>query len=89
MPTVRIPAPLRRLTAGQPEVRVDGQDVDAVIRALDVRHPGIRERLLDEGRLRPYVHVFVDDEDVRSGAGLATAVSAETVVTIVPAVAGG
>lgn len=88
--TVRIPAQLRSLTGGNGEVVVDGETVGEVIAALDKEHPGIQERLLDEGgQLRRFVNLFVADEDVRFLDGLETPVSAGQTVSVVPAVAGG
>lgn len=90
MPTVRIPTPLRQLTAGNAEVEVDAGDLRTIIQELDERHPGLRERLLDDaGDLRRFVNVFVRDEDVRFRQGLDTKVSSTDTVSIVPAVAGG
>lgn len=90
MPTVRIPTPLRTLTGGAAEVAVAGEDLRAVVAALEAAHPGIGARLLDdEGRLRRFVNVFVRDEDVRFLDGLDTPVGAGDTVSIVPAVAGG
>jgi sulfur-carrier protein len=90
VPVVRIPTPLRRLTGGEAEVSVDGATLAEVVAALDARHPGLGERILDEeGRLRRFVNVFVRDEDVRFLDGLDTAVADEDVVSIIPAVAGG
>lgn len=88
--TVRVPTPLRNLTDNQAAVTVEGSTVQEVIEDLERRHPGIRERLVDEsGELRRFVNVFVDDEDVRFQQGLSTAVRDGTTVSIVPAVAGG
>ncbi|MBS3940588.1 MAG: MoaD/ThiS family protein [Actinobacteria bacterium] len=90
MPTVRIPSPLRRLTGGRAEVEVAGEDVRSVLVALEAQHPGVGERLLDaHGELRRFVNVYVQDEEVRSRAGLDTPVTAADVVSVVPAVAGG
>ena len=90
MPTVRIPTPLRPVTDGRSEVSVEGEDLRAVIAALEAAHPGIAARLLDDaGELRRFVNVFVRDEDVRFLAGLDTPVGATDTVSIVPAVAGG
>jgi molybdopterin synthase sulfur carrier subunit len=88
--TVRVPTTLRTLTAGAAEVEVDGSSVAQVLDALEVKHPGFRERLLDEGgKLRRYVNVFVADEDVRFAQGLDTPIGAGETLAIVPAVAGG
>jgi sulfur-carrier protein len=88
--TIRVPTTLRPLTAGKAEVEVEGTTVGEVFEALDAAHPGFRARLLDdEGNLRRFVNVFVDDEDVRFMDGLSTPVPDGDVVAIVPAVAGG
>jgi molybdopterin synthase sulfur carrier subunit len=91
VPTIRIPTQLRTLTGGSSTVEVDGSTVAEALRALDAAHPGVGDRLLDPGTggLRRFVNVFVAEEDVRFLDGLDTAVDASTVVSIVPAVAGG
>jgi len=90
VPKVRIPSPLRKLTAGASEVMVDGADLRTVVTNLDAVHPGLGQRILDdEGALRRFVNVFVRDEDVRFQAGLDTPVGEGDTVSIVPAVAGG
>ena len=87
---VLIPGPLRSLTAGAGEVEVDAESVGGVIQALESRHPGIGERLLDgSGRLRGYVRVFVNERDVRGLQEGATPLRAGDTVAIVPAIAGG
>jgi molybdopterin synthase sulfur carrier subunit len=88
--TVRVPTQLRSLTGGASEVAVAGATVGAVLQALDAAHPGFEERLFDDGGgLRRFVNVFVADEDIRFLDGVATPVPEGTVVSIVPAVAGG
>ena len=88
--TVRIPTQLRELSGGASEVEVEGSTVAEVLRALEAEHPGFAERLFDdEGKLRRFVNVFVDDEDVRFLDGLDTPVEDGRTVSIVPAVAGG
>lgn len=90
MPTVRIPTPLRKLTAGDTTVVVEGDDLRAVLANLEAAHPGVGERILDgSGELRRYVNVFVRDENVRTYQGLDTPVGPGDTVSIVPAVAGG
>ena len=87
---VRIPTTLRPLTAGAASVTTEGATVADVLADLEARHPGMRERVLDEsGALRRFVNVFLDDEDVRFLNGPATEVPAGSTVAIVPAVAGG
>ncbi len=88
--TVRVPTTLRTLTAGEPEVTVDGTTVADVIESLEASHPGFKERILDDaGELRRFVNVFVSDDDVRFIDGLATSVPDGETLSIVPAVAGG
>jgi len=88
--TVRIPTQLRSLTSGEGEITVEAATVRDAINAIDVAHPGIGERLLDEsGQLRRFVNVFVADEDVRFLNGLDTKLDAGQTISVVPAVAGG
>ena len=90
MATVRIPTQLRNLSGGAGEVQLDGGTVAEVLKRLDDEHSGFAERLFDDtGALRRFVNVFVDDEDIRFLQALDTEVSDKTVVSIVPAVAGG
>ena len=88
--TVLIPQPLRPLTGGQPSVEGITGALAACLEDLEARFPGVRERLLDEeGELRRFVNVYINGEDVRFEAGLATAIRDGDEVSIVPAVAGG
>ncbi len=71
-------------------VTVEATDLGSAIDALDSRYPGFKDRLLDQGgQLRQFVNVYLNDEDVRLGAGLAAKVSDKDEISIVPAVAGG
>ena len=86
----RIPGPLRRLSKGEITVEVGASDLGSAIDALDARYPGFKDRLLDDqGELRQFVNVYLNDEDVRLGAGLASALQEKDEISIVPAVAGG
>jgi molybdopterin converting factor small subunit len=89
MITVRIPTPLRTLTAGNEQVEVNGSTLREVIDTLEKQHPGIRDRLLDEKGVRRFVNIYVGDEDVRFLDGLETKLAAGTEISIVPAIAGG
>ncbi|MEY9965795.1 molybdopterin synthase sulfur carrier subunit [Streptacidiphilus sp. MAP12-16] len=86
---VRIPTILRTYTDGAKAVEGSGTTIDALFADLDVRHPGIRERLVDAGELRRFVNVYLNDEDVRFLDGINTALGDNDSVTILPAVAGG
>jgi molybdopterin synthase sulfur carrier subunit len=86
---VRIPTPLRTLTGGQDEVTAEGKTVADLIADLEKRHPGIRDRLLDEKGVRRFVNIYIGEEDIRFLEGLKTELKAGDSVSIVPAIAGG
>ncbi len=90
--SVRIPTILRTYTDGASEVTLEPAEatLSGVLDALEAAAPGIRARVLDDdGKLRRFVNVYVDDEDVRFVDGLATPVPSGTKISIIPAVAGG
>ena len=87
--TVRIPAPLRTLTAGKDEVTAAGATVGELIDDLDRKHPGLKDRLLDDKGVRRFVNIYVGEEDVRFLDGLKTELRAGDKVSIIPAIAGG
>jgi molybdopterin synthase sulfur carrier subunit len=88
--TVRIPTILRTYTGGAAEVTAEGARLGEVIDALESAHPGIRARVLDDsGKLRRFVNVYVNDDDVRFSEGLDTETGDGAAISIIPAVAGG
>jgi sulfur-carrier protein len=90
--TFRIPGPLLPLAGGASEVRVDaaGPTLGDALDALWQRHPGLRDRVLDErGVLRRHVNVFVGRESARDTGGLGTVLSPTDEIAIIPAVSGG
>lgn len=88
--TVRVPTILRPLTGGAAEVSAEGSTLAEVLDALEADHTGIRARVLDEdGKLRRFVNVYVNDDDVRFADGLQTSTPDGASVSIIPAVAGG
>jgi molybdopterin synthase sulfur carrier subunit len=87
---VLIPTPLRRFTGGEARVSVSGTDVSAALDALELKFPGIGERLRDDsGQIRRFVNVFVNGRNVRDGEGIQTALSPGDELGIIPAMAGG
>jgi sulfur-carrier protein len=87
---VRIPTILRTYTGGKSEVPAQGATLAEVIADLEKNHAGIAARVLDEeGKLRRFVNVYVNDDDVRFEQGLATATPDGAGISIIPAVAGG
>ena len=90
MATVLVPTPLRRLTGGQSKIDVEGGDVGALLTAVNTQFPGIAERVLDEqGEVKRFINVFVNDDEIRTLQGLSTPVKTTDRVSIVPAMAGG
>ena len=86
---VRIPTILRSYTDGAKTVEGQGGTLSELIADLESRHAGLRERLVDDGALRRFVNVYLNDEDVRFLGGIATPVGDGDTVTVLPAVAGG
>lgn len=87
---VRIPTPLRRYTGGSEEVGVEGTTVGLVVESLESRYPGIKERLCDDqGRVRRFVNLYINGDDIRFLNSLDTPVKDGDEVSIVPAIAGG
>ena len=87
---VRIPTPLRPLTKGQGEVESAAANIVDMIGSLDATYPGLKNRLCDEnGDLRRFVNIYVNEEDIRFLDNLHTKVKEGDSVSIVPAIAGG
>lgn len=87
---VRIPTPLQKLTHQQAEVACEAATVDQMLQELERKHPGIKERLCDEqGKLRRFVNVYVNEEDIRFLQGQETPLKPGDDVSIIPAIAGG
>ncbi|WP_026876433.1 MoaD/ThiS family protein [Jiangella gansuensis] len=86
---VRIPTILRQYTGGAKTVEGAGGTLSELIDDLETRHPGLRERLTENGALRRFVNVYVNDEDVRFLGAEKAPLSDGDSVTVLPAVAGG
>ncbi len=90
MPTIRIPTPLRQYTGGAAEIAVEGADVGKALNALAAQHPALRTHLYtDDGDLRAFINVFLNDEDVRHLQGPATPLRTDDQLRIIPSIAGG
>jgi molybdopterin converting factor small subunit len=89
--TIFIPTPLRPFAGGQSSVEVDAPTVAEALGTLTRAHPDLRDHLFTpEGRLRAFVNVYLNDEDVRYlPAKDATPVAASDTLTIIPSIAGG
>jgi MoaD family protein len=86
---VRIPTILRPFTKDQKAVSAAGANLSALITDLDQQYPGLADRLLENGALRRFINIYVNDEDVRFLGSLEAQLKDGDSVTILPAVAGG
>jgi len=87
---VRIPTPLQKLTRDQAEVSISAKNVKELLDALDQQYPGVKNRLCDEsGRVRRFVNIYLNEEDIRFLKGEATPLKDGDEVSIIPAIAGG
>ena len=87
---VRIPTPLRAITKGQGEFRVEATNVQEALDRLDQDFAGIKGRLCeDDGTVRRFINVYVNEEDIRFMQGLQTPLKSGDEISIVPAMAGG
>ena len=90
MAILKIPAPLRTYTNGEIDVKVVGRNVAEVMEQLVVRFPTLQPHLYNgDGRLRPFVNLFVGENNIKDLQGLATPVDDEARVLLVPSIAGG
>ncbi|HEX8347894.1 MAG TPA: MoaD/ThiS family protein [Actinoplanes sp.] len=90
MPTILVPTIMRKHTANKSTVEVDGSTVSEAIDNLQARYPHIGELLRGtDGRLRAYVNVFVNGDDIRGLEGEQTGLTARDEILVLPAMAGG
>ncbi len=90
MPILKIPTPLRTYTDGQIEVRVEGRNVNEAMQSLVARFPALGPHLYNgDGKLRPFVNLFVGENNVKDLQGLSTPLDEEARVLLVPSIAGG
>ncbi len=87
MPTVFIPSLMQNLTGGAHTVEVDGSTVRQVVDALEAAHPGMKERLVDGGRIKPNISVAIDGEVTT--LGMLQKVGEKSEVHFLPAIGGG
>jgi sulfur-carrier protein len=90
MATLRIPTPLRAYTGGNNEIAVQGSTVGEALDDLVTLYPALRPHLYNgEGKLRPFVNLFLGEENVKDLQGLATPVSQDDRLLLIPSIAGG
>ena len=86
---VQIPTPMRQHTDGQTVVEAAGTTVKGVLDDLGAKFPGLTARIFDNGQVRRFVNIYLNDEDIRYLDNLATPVKDGDELAIIPAVAGG
>ena len=90
MPTLKIPAPLRPYADGEGSVNLPGETVADVLSALIERHPSLKKHLFnDEEKLRPFVNIFLGEENINQHNGLNTPLNEDDTLLIIPSIAGG
>jgi molybdopterin synthase sulfur carrier subunit len=90
MATVIIPTPLRKFTNNLARWEVKPGDIDSTVRELTQQFPELRKHILDDqGRIRSFVNIFVGEEDIRNLRQEKTSVEETSIISIVPAIAGG
>jgi len=89
MVTVKIPTPLQMFSGGKSEVACSASNIAELVQALEQEHPGLRDRLVEGGRIRRFINIYVNGEDIRTLSAEATVLKHGDVVTIIAAIAGG
>lgn len=90
MAKIIIPTPLRKFTAGKATIETTGTTVQDAVNDLVTKNPSLKVNLLDKsGNIRSFIRIFVGEEDIYELNGAATTVENNTIISIVPAIAGG
>lgn len=90
MATVFIPTPLRKFTSNQSKVNLSGNTIEEVIQNLNATYPDVRKHIQDNsGAIRPFINIFVGEDDIRTLESYHTLVTDSTYISIIPAIAGG
>ena len=88
--TVKIPTPLRPITGGQSELKIEAATVGEVLRKLDAQFKGFGERVLDDGQaVKRFINVFINEDNIRDKKNLETEVKNGDTISILPSIAGG
>lgn len=89
MPTIRIPTPLRQYTDNQSAVTVQGGTAGDALARLAESYPQLQQHLFENGKLRSFVNVYLNEEDIRYLDGEETAINEDDTLMIIPSIAGG
>ena len=88
--TVKIPTPLRPMTAGQSEVKIEGATVGEVLQKMDSQFKGFGDRIMDNGKaVKRFINVFVNEDNIRDRKELETEVKSGDTSSILASIAGG
>jgi len=88
--TVKIPTPLRTLTAGQSEVKIEGATVGEVLQKMDSQFQGFGDRILDNGKtVKRFINVYVNEDNIKDKKELDTELKNGDTISILPSIAGG
>ena len=86
---VRVPSMLQKFTDGEKKVQLESANVGELLTTLESSYPGIGNQLMEDGELRRFVNIYLNDEDIRFLDGMDTSLSDGDVLAILPALAGG
>jgi len=90
MPNMKIPTPLRPYAGGESTITLPGETVGDLLGAVVDCHPELKKHLIDDnGQLRPFVNLFLEEENVNQLQGLETPLAEGDTVLIIPSIAGG
>lgn len=90
MATVIIPTPLRKFTNNTAKININASTIEETVNELTLNFPDLKKHLLDEkGQIRSFINIFVGDSDIRDLQQEKTSVKNDTLISIVPAIAGG
>lgn len=90
MATVIIPTPLRKFTNNTAKINIEAGNIEETVSELTLNFPDLKKHLLDEkGQIRSFINIFVGDSDIRDLQQEKTSVKSDTLISIVPAIAGG
>lgn len=90
MPILKIPSPLRPYAEGQSSITAPGEKVSEVLEFTMEQYPLLKKHLLsDDQHLRPFVNVFLGDENIKELQGIETPLKEDDTLLIIPSIAGG
>ena len=90
MPIIKIPTPLRPYASGERAIDLPGETVAEILDEVVNQHPALKKHLFaEDGKLRPFVNLFLGEDNINQLKGLETPLSSNDTVLIIPSIAGG